>query len=408
MVAKRRRSPNWNSLVWGPFVCAATTMLPLCALAEETEKPAASDPAAASETAPPAATEAAKEASPAASTTTTTMSAKALFERLDANHDGKLTTDEVPAEKRRLLARILKAADRDGDGALTADELAAGLERQKPERVREEKSPAQLEGGLPDPEVLFARLDVNGDGKITNAEIPDDARERFGKLLERADKDGDGALTKQELTEGIQAYAKEIRAMIDDAQSPRGVFRYLDANGDGKITMDEAPVDKAPNFEKLKAKFDADGDGALNEEEFIKGLTRVRQLQSMGILPKPDGEIDATKSRAAKKTSASDAEKSSGDKEKDNAGNDASPSEASSKDAAKKDASTNEAPAAGKIVERLKQMDRDHDGKLSLEEFGNRKRLFEALDTNHDGFLDRDELKAQIGKLRDRIEAAKQ
>ncbi|HIQ23249.1 MAG TPA: hypothetical protein EYH34_18650, partial [Planctomycetes bacterium] len=46
----------------------------------------------------------------------------ALLKRADSNHDGKLTLDEVPAERREGFKKILQRADRDGDGALSVQE----------------------------------------------------------------------------------------------------------------------------------------------------------------------------------------------------------------------------------------------------------------------------------------------
>ena len=56
-----------------------------------------------------------------------------IFAALDANHDEKLTENEVPA---RLKQRF-KQADRDGDGVVTKEELSAlmkpnsGVRREK-------------------------------------------------------------------------------------------------------------------------------------------------------------------------------------------------------------------------------------------------------------------------------------
>jgi Spy/CpxP family protein refolding chaperone len=51
-----------------------------------------------------------------------------LFDRFDANKDGKLTKDELPPR----LAEPLMRADEDGDGALTREELARSRPRLRP------------------------------------------------------------------------------------------------------------------------------------------------------------------------------------------------------------------------------------------------------------------------------------
>lgn len=87
--------------------------------------------------------------------------ADALFNRIDANHDGKLDKNEMSAyrkasmEQRRAemqkeFEAKFKAADKNGDGALTKDEVQAGM----PRLARR-----------------FDQLDANHDGKLTLAEI---------------------------------------------------------------------------------------------------------------------------------------------------------------------------------------------------------------------------------------------
>src|ERR1700676_1053437 len=51
--------------------------------------------------------------------------AAALFDRLDTNHDGQLTADEIPAEKAGLFTRLLRLAGKPADGKLSRDEFVA-------------------------------------------------------------------------------------------------------------------------------------------------------------------------------------------------------------------------------------------------------------------------------------------
>ncbi len=162
-----------------------------------------------------------------------------LFKRADKNGDNKLTEDEVPAE---AWARLSKA-DKDSDGSVTVEELQAagggrpsggGGDRLKemdkngdgnlskdevPERAWEYMSRAdkngddvlskeELEGmraaaggrdGRPGGDAgagdMFANLDKDKDGKLTEAEVP----EQLWARLSKADKDADGAVSKAEM-----------------------------------------------------------------------------------------------------------------------------------------------------------------------------------------------------------------
>ena len=97
----------------------------------------------------------------------------------------------------------------------------------------------------------FDRLDQNGDGEITRAEIEAASSERAGKRANRradrmfeADANGDGAVTREEL----KAYREN---------------RNPDKNGDGVIDRAEFMEKAAERFDRL----DKNGDGVLSEDE---------------------------------------------------------------------------------------------------------------------------------------------
>jgi Ca2+-binding EF-hand superfamily protein len=116
-----------------------------------------------------------------------------MFRRLDANGDGKVTPDEVPEPRRERFKQLLRRGDRDGDGALDREEfvkvMSAIMARQKA------GGPPQ---GRPDAKRLFARLDKNGDGKLTADEGPQERRAFVERLIRRGDKNNDQALSLEE------------------------------------------------------------------------------------------------------------------------------------------------------------------------------------------------------------------
>lgn len=97
------------------------------------------------------------------------------FTELDTNSDGQITQIEMDAHRTARFA----AVDADGDGAVSAAELAAASER---------KNEARLER-------MIERFDTDGDGKLTQAEMP--TRER-GSMMERMDSNNDGVLDAEE------------------------------------------------------------------------------------------------------------------------------------------------------------------------------------------------------------------
>lgn len=117
------------------------------------------------------------------------------FDAIDSNADGKLTQEELQADR---LAR-LTAADADGDGALTATEFAA-------------LHPAAKAGRMAK---AFARMDADGDGKVVLADLPA-GNERGGRMFARVDTDGDGALSRAEVETAMAKWAEHRKGKPQD------------------------------------------------------------------------------------------------------------------------------------------------------------------------------------------------
>lgn len=97
---------------------------------------------------------------------------------------------------------------------------------------------------------MFERVDLNGDGQITRAELTKYRDQRFGE----GDTNGDGAL---ELAEFEEVWLAMVRERMVDR------FQGLDADGDGRITAAEfdRPLDR------LFSRFDRDDDGTVSRSE---------------------------------------------------------------------------------------------------------------------------------------------
>ncbi len=117
------------------------------------------------------------------------------LEVFDANGDGLLQRAELPE---RVRDRYMQA-DANADGALTADEL------------RNVMPPPRRDGGGGEdltPEQrrarMMERMDTNGDGKLTLAEMPERIRERMKAI----DTNGDGVLSEQELEKARESWGQ--------------------------------------------------------------------------------------------------------------------------------------------------------------------------------------------------------
>jgi Ca2+-binding EF-hand superfamily protein len=104
-----------------------------------------------------------------------------IFEEVDADGDARITRDEMQA---RAAARFAEA-DGNGDGAIDRDEMLAMTSARAEKRV----------------DRMLRRIDTDGDGKVTEAEMRQMRDKRMGKMFKRMDKDGDGGLSKEEFAQ---------------------------------------------------------------------------------------------------------------------------------------------------------------------------------------------------------------
>ncbi|WP_024303630.1 EF-hand domain-containing protein [Pseudogulbenkiania sp. MAI-1] len=144
------------------------------------------------------------------------------FDKIDANHDGQLSRDELYGFMRAHFPRrhgmrhhfqqCFAQADKNGDGQLSLEEARAGMPR------------------LADD---FAKLDLNHDGQLSRDELRQAMRERFRHgpghehkpFLAKLDTNNDGKLS------------------MDEAKA---AFERADANKDGFVTGDELRAAAGP------------------------------------------------------------------------------------------------------------------------------------------------------------------
>lgn len=183
------------------------------------------------------------------------------FEMLDRNKDGKVTRDEVPEQARQ---RLMPLFERLGKEELTLADLERGGDGDRPDPNR------QPGPGGPRGPVFMRLLDTDRDGRISKSEWAK-ASEIFGQL----DANGDGELDPRELMgpppeemspdrERMERRDARPRPGEPAAGPGRQFFDRLDANGDGKISRDEAPPRLRDRFNRI----DANNDGSITPDEF--------------------------------------------------------------------------------------------------------------------------------------------
>lgn len=137
---------------------------------------------------------------------------------------------------------------------------------------------------------LFDRLDTDKDGQLTAAEIPEDKRRLFQRLLRNADQDKSGGLSHAEFLAGVADRGPdrplEEKPTLDSSNpsglpNPEQFFKNFDKNLDGKVTLDEMPDEGRDRFQQLLTRADKNNDNAISKEEMTDLInTTNKQLKA--------------------------------------------------------------------------------------------------------------------------------
>jgi len=125
------------------------------------------------------------------------VSVNELFDRLDANNDGRIGPQEAKADA--SIDRLFESADRNNTNALDRAELEDALRMSAPVAA----------GTSGSEDALFARYDANRDGMISAQEAQADPE--LLRWFAAADSDRNGALTRGEFGTAVDIAASEHR-----------------------------------------------------------------------------------------------------------------------------------------------------------------------------------------------------
>lgn len=191
---------------------------------------------------------------------------------LDANRDGAIDRNEAAARPR--MAQAFERLDRNHDGRLTADERPqrGGMHPGRMHRG------GQGHGGI-------ERMDADLDGRISRAEFDAGRAQRAARLraphagakartpmdFAAVDANHDGYLVRGEL----RAWHERMRPQREAERKARGdrMFREADLNRDGKLGRVEVQ-EKLPRLADRFAWMDDNRDGFLSREELQPGRHR--------------------------------------------------------------------------------------------------------------------------------------
>ena len=147
---------------------------------------------------------------------------KSVFQKMDANNDGKLTAEEQQDRRKEWF----KELDANGDGKVSPDEFVGQR---------------------------FVNIDINKDGSVT--------MEEYVVFFAGAD----AAADQTAACDKLDANGDNEVSMVEVIAYRKSVFAAMDASGDGKVAPDEMKAGVDKKFKSL----DADNDGFVTVEEMI-------------------------------------------------------------------------------------------------------------------------------------------
>lgn len=228
----------------------------------------------------------------------------AKLDKLDANTKGALTITEFKAGLGPLATQaeqdaaelLFKSIDENGDGLISATELMRGQLK----AAIEANSPSGIAGAL---KANFDKLDTTMDGRLSKAEFiaglgplaTKGEQEAARTIFSAIDANGDGLITRTELMHA------ELKAAIG-SNSPTAInaaikanFDRLDTTMNGRLSQAEllaglGPLATKAEQQAAKAIFneiDLNGDGLLTKTELMRtDLRAAIEANSPGLIQK--------------------------------------------------------------------------------------------------------------------------
>jgi len=216
---------------------------------------------------------------------------KKAFKSIDYNGDGAIDKGEMHKALTNYkfdfsdqeVDIVFAAGDIDGDGEVTYEEfmyLMCPNTEQVIKKFRESyKTINEVKGA-------FRKFDKNRDGGLSKSEL---SRMMFSTghsytdmeidaVMHLGDRDGDGEIDMEEflilMTPAASVTLDKIRRNITSVDEVKGLFKAIDTDGDGLLSMEEMMNSPGCKFdrEQVASIFelgDANGDGQLDMGEFI-------------------------------------------------------------------------------------------------------------------------------------------
>ena len=210
--------------------------------------------------------------------------AQQLFKILDKNGDGMISMEEMRNCGQKFSAKEIDAifalGDVNNDGEIDVNEFIAVM---CPSASTVVARIAKDFKSLEDVKNAFKKMDKNGDGMISKAELAACGfnDQQVNGMFTLGDTNGDGEIDLQEFIQcmcpSASAVVCKIGKLFGSKEQAAEAFKRIDANGDGVLSKDELRSASLPNGARLTsievdsifALGDANGDGEIDLEEFL-------------------------------------------------------------------------------------------------------------------------------------------
>ena len=199
------------------------------------------------------------------------------FRRLDANHNGSITKDEITKDGSPVLQANFDQFDANRDGKLSLQETTAFVLTQRELDTRKKNE-------------AFQRMDANHDGGISKEEAGKENDPFLFDNFDAIDNNKDGKLSLQELNAFSEEQANKPEQATQDSKPaqpgqhgqpgrPGPLFTAADKDHNGTLSRDE--LKDKPELYKDFDKIDADHDGKITPQE-IDSYSRARSKPEQG------------------------------------------------------------------------------------------------------------------------------